>query len=66
MSVIGASQAAGQSCSPHNEPSRQRHEFVDGWIKTYCTVCGGWIGNRPAKEPKRGKGKEVESGFDET
>lgn len=55
MPVIAASQSAGKSCSPHNVKENHRDVFEDGWIKTYCTQCGQWIGNRPAQEPKRRK-----------
>lgn len=40
---------ANQSC-PHNDPANHRDVRDGNTIKTYCRVCGKWIGNRPAKE----------------
>lgn len=39
----------GKNCRPHNDPKRWRHVQDGNTIKTFCTVCGGWIGNKPVE-----------------
>lgn len=46
----------GLGCMPHNNPANYVDYKVGSITKTFCKVCGAWIGNRHSYGKKQETG----------